>query len=287
MTARTNPLQQPIRALFQRLNLINGLLFFLEARSTDVRNLVTQSLKNNRERLPTVFTSCSLSVLDLSAVKYAPCASGGFMAKDQSYIDAIDEIVRRNSAATVSQAYEAFETYLKDQLANFYFAHPADADSKKLSDFGADKKAVGLDSTQLSYWRAYVTYACHGSINNDKYFRLIRKLAPDFATAEKSNVREIELTEWYAAASEVRHAVTHADFTIKPARIDGWNSDRRRNLFAWFSVEPKVPLVGNRLRIDRKCAERALSIFGDYAFQVFKHLSLAKRYKWDLFNEQI
>ena len=214
-------------------------------------------------------------------------ATGSFHAQDQEYIDSLAELVRQNSAVAISQGYEAFETFLKEQLSVYYHINQSDADTQRLQKFNTSRKVAGLNASQLEYWRAFVLHACYGSTNNDKYFKLLRDHAPGFATIEKTNPKGIDLTEWYNAVSEVRHAVTHAYFTIKRARISTWPQSRLDNLFAWFPVEPVALAQGHKLRINHQTAQTALSYVSEYAFQAFKHLSIAKGYKWDMLNGAI
>jgi hypothetical protein len=127
-----------------------------------------------------------------------------------------------------------------------------------------------------------VRWAYH---DNKEILKFIRGLAPELIETERRNNRCIDLTEWYAVATEVRHAVTHSDMIIKSHRIRSW-SGRRSEILARFF--PGAKADGDyALKLGRTDAETNLCLFAEYAFTAFKSLSKSKSYNWRIFTEEI
>jgi len=274
--------------LFRRANLLYGLLYQLERRIDDAKkNLKPIIKKTSKHKTPRVFIGSTLPVTDLDGstddgwLKWYP--SGGFQVRDRRYLSSLDAIVSRNAAWAVSQGYEGFETFLKDISASYLYRNKSKANSTKLTKFNDAPASSGLLLSKLEYWRAFVTYSCRGGRNNKKYFALLRNLAPGLSQGEVTNNRNLDLPKWYGAASEVRHAVTHADFELKPERWDGLTDDLKILSQLWFPCKMKS---GRRLlNLSIKHAERDLRTFCEYGFMIFKHLSKTRDYDWDIFEK--
>jgi hypothetical protein len=117
-----NPLQFPIDDLFAGLALINGLLHTFESQQRNFRSPVTASLERSKFDRANWVTGANLIIRDLTEwpahgwAEYYP--AGGFVAQGEEYLNLIEVFVQRQSAWSIAQGYEAFETFLFDFTAN-------------------------------------------------------------------------------------------------------------------------------------------------------------------------
>jgi len=280
-----NPIQLPLRVLFSRLNILNGLLTVLDVRLTEIRKVIEKRVQAKTGEMPAILAGCSLPVLDLTSPETKWYPSGGFYAADEGYVVAIDDLLYMYSAVVVSQGYEAFETFLFEIAAAYLHTKPGKADTEVKRKFELKGKNGGAKTSDLAYWQQYVR--CYRGDNNDKIFSLLRVLAPGICQCENSNPHGVDLVAWYDMVSEVRHAATHKDFLVKRASISDWSKEKMEGFSGVFSIGPEIAGEGYKLRIKVKQAEKALSMYGSYAFVIFKFLSIQDGYSWDLFNEQI
>ena len=280
-----NPLNGPAYDLFYRLNALNGMLFTLEGQLNSFEKLYKESLSEASFDTSIVFSGASLVIRDLTewpasgwAVYYP---SGVFSSKGEEYFKLISVLLARESSWTISQAYEAFEKFLKDISATLFQENQRLAEAQRVEKFESDKKSSNLTKTDITFWREYIDY--HYQTNADK-LKLLRKICPDISVGEKKNNRVIDLTEWFTVVKEVRDAATHSDFTIHAYRMKNWPQSKRNMLKEHFSgvlVDQKY-----KLNTASKDAEFCLKLFSEYSFQIYKFLSISSGYDWSILQKK-
>ncbi len=280
-----NPLNTTLYDLFYHLNTLNGLLFTLENQFSNFEKLYRESISKTSFDISIIFSGASLAIRDLTEwpkdgwARYYP--SGKFSSKGEEYFELIKVLLARESAWTVSQAYEAYERFLKDISATFLCENQHLAEIKKVAKFESDKKSRNLIKTDIAFWRIYVEY--HYRTNSNK-LKFLRKLCPDISKGETQNNRVIDLNEWFDVVEELRHSATHSKFIIKVARMKNWSKTKREILQKYFSGNTVEQ--GYQLNITSKDATFCLEIFSEYSFQIFKFLSMLKGYDWNILNKQ-
>jgi hypothetical protein len=263
-----NPIQRPVEALLRRLTILHGLLYVLALHVQDEQ-------KRFRAGRLKVTAWTALPFVDMSTSQPALYVKGKYQVSNKTYIEALEEVLCRNSAMTISQGYEAFETYLIDTLACYLHVNPSKARSQDVDRFRKDRKSNRLSDKTYIYWRAFAKFKKGG--DNGNLLKTLRQLAPDLRTVESGN----NLCDWYAAVSEVRHSVTHQDFFITPEQL----AKCKNGIFSkCFPVCREATGKGYRLKVTRDNAELALKNFASYGHSIFKHLSIAGQYNWDLFE---
>jgi hypothetical protein len=276
-----NPLEKPLKELFSRLNILNGLLFHLESQLNTFKNLFEEKIRGSGGELSSIFAGTSLAIRDLTEFPphgWPVCYSTGkFSSRGEEYLRITGELLERESAWTISQGYEAFETFLKDVTSHFLLVANQKADSQKLKRIVPLLAQRQLEPTNLEYWRTFIRQAYRNNVNLIEY---IRKLGPELEDAEKRNNRAIDLFEWYLVAEEVRHAVTHSNMIIKNERMAFWTEIKIKLLNQFFPGHRTD--AGYALRIDRDNANNNLVLFCEYGFTVFKSLSKANNYYWNI-----
>jgi hypothetical protein len=275
-----NPLELPLEELFSRLNILNGLLFHLECQLNESKKLFSEMVQASGRELSSIVAGSSLVIRDLTefpahgwAVYYR---TGKFSSRGEEYIRIADELLERESAWTISQGYEAFETFLKDITSHYLHWNNQEADSQKLKKIGPSLAKEQLAPADLEYWRRFTRRAYR---NNVDLLGYLRKVGPELQDAEKHNNRAMDLSKWYFLAGEVRHAVTHSNMIIKPERMRSWEEGKLKLIDQFFPGNRTD--AGYVMKIDRNNAESNLVLFSEYAFVVFKSLSKVKNYDWN------
>ncbi len=264
-----NPLIQPLQVLFKRLNLLQGLLEHQQHSFDMLEEMLRRRFPSGMPEQFVLWTS--LPVRDLTGTGES-FPSGAYEASRDEYLTEGRRIISRAAAYTFAQAYEAFETFLLDTAGTVLSVDPAKADATLQTKF--ETKKVRADRASLDYWTAYARFAFRGE-DNKKVLGFLRLQALALARAEQQgNIANVELTLWFAAASEVRHAVTHADSLLKkaaPAVTDHG---------PWFPRE--ATLQGSRVAMQPENTQRSISTFVEYAFLIFKCLSQQLGLDWNV-----
>jgi hypothetical protein len=279
-----NPLNPPMYNLFYHLNTLNGLLFTLENQLKGFDKLYRDFISKSSIDITRIFSGNSLVIRDLTGwteegfVKQYP--SGKFISKGEEYFKLIMVLLARESAWTVSQAYEAYEKFLKDILATFLLENQYIAATKKVEKFESNKKTHNLKKIPISFWRAYLDY--HYKTNKDK-LKFIRKICPEISKSETQNNREINLTEWFDVVEELRHSATHSYFIIKTDKMKNWSKGKREILKKYFSGNNTDQ--GYKLDITKDEATFCLELFSEYSFQIYKMMSISRGYDWNILQK--
>lgn len=130
-----NPLNKSIYDLLYHLNTLNGLLFTFDNQLTGFEKRLRNSIAEGSFDISNIFSGASLAIRDLTEwpesgfATYYP--SGKFSSKGEEYFKLIKFLLARESSWTVSQAYEAFERFLKDISATLLLENKGLAEQKK------------------------------------------------------------------------------------------------------------------------------------------------------------
>lgn len=275
-------MKRALDSLFDRANVLNGLLHHMDAQLRWFRDSVHI---DHADVIPHLTAGSCLVVRDLterpshgSPVIYA---SGTFSTSGQEYLDQVDVLTAREAAWVIAQGFESLETCVKDLLAAHYLAVPSAADFESLRKTEQRLARAGLRRDSLEFWSTYVR-RCYKSA--DKVMTEIRRVAPKLGEAEVSNSRDRDLVVWFAALSEARHAVVHSDLVIAQRRWANLPEDQRAVVLESFSgtrVEHGV-----ELRPTVRQATEALTGLVEYGYAAFKALSIAAGAEWRVFPNQ-
>ena len=280
-----NPLNTSVYDLFHHLNTLNGLLFTLDGQLTSFEKLYRESIAEASFDISTIFSGSSLAIRDLTEWPQSGFAiyypSGVFSSKGEEYFKLIRVLLARESSWTVSQAYEAFESFLKDVSAALLLENKMLAEPKKVEKFESDKRSNNLTKTNIAFWRGYIDY--NYKTNTDR-LNFLRKICPDISIVETKNNRAINLTEWFSVVEELRHSATHSNFIIYTKRMTNWSKTKREILQRYFSGINTDE--GYQLDITIKNATFCLELFSEYSFQIYKFLSISKGYDWNILQKK-
>lgn len=285
MNVSPNALQEPLIVLWSRLNSLNGLLKILANQLDNLRKLYTGTLKKHGKDTSHLAAGSTLVVIDLTGPTndgWPPkFPSGGFGVRGEEYFEISNTIVRRESAWAVAQGYEAFESFLKDIAATCFDMRPERANADEIKKFEKTNSAQLFMCQDLQYWQTFVRSQYGGGRNNSRILKLLRKLAPGLDEAEIENNRAIDLRKWYSEVWVVRGAVTHSNMRIRKSQTQCLNDDSET--FFPCEVQDGVRI----LNLQTKNATNCLEVFTQYAFQVFKFLSMHEGYEWNILGKPL
>jgi len=276
-----NPIINPLIILFQRLNQLNGFLFLFHSHLERNKRSIIYSVKKGKFDYSRLFAGSALVIRDLSefpANKWARYYSiSVFSTEGEGYIKIADDLIIRESALTISQAYEAFETFLKNTTATFLGTNSNNKKYENEFQNGLHrfnkKRGKSLNPTSFDYWIEFIN---HSYKKNDEILTLLRKITPELDKLERQNNRALDLTVWYCVLTEVRHAITHSNLLIKNQKMNNWSQSERYILSG--QINGVFNQYGYMLNPTMKNAKDILSLFAEYGFIIFKCLSKLEHY---------
>ena len=212
-----NPLYPVLKELFKNLNLLRGLLLILVNRFDNyIKQIINNKVDFSRLLAGSSLVIRKLTELPKNGFSYYP--TGRFVVKGQKYLETLKQLIERESAWTISQAYERFESFLFDIYAMFLtnnnkFAK-IEEKKKSIRDW---KEKLNLNKSQLNNeeWKK-VLKKCY---RNDDILKNIGEWIPNFKNVMENNNEKINLLSWYYVISEVRHAATHSNLIIKNEKL--------------------------------------------------------------------
>ena len=271
-----------LQELFENLNLLRGLLFVLEKRFDNYRKQIV----NNSVDLSYLLAGSSLVIRKLTEFPNDGSknyyATGKFIAKGQKYLETLDQLIKRESAWTVSQGYERFESFLFDIVAMFL------ANNNKFAEIEGKKKNIKYwkikllpNKSQLNNeeWRL-VLKKCYR--NNVQILKNIRKWIPDFKDAIENNNRNINLFSWYFIIAKVRDAATHSNLIIKNEILQKilQSQEKKAILEEYFPGEQLS--TGYKINLSNEKTDLNLKIIGELALEIFNNLSIKANYDYNI-----
>ena len=280
MTAsvESNPLLATFNELLERLTLLHGLVFSLSVQLKASGNFYKRWLEETQHDSAMPIFGSRLVVFDTSeprdekgAQRLVP--SGRFIVTQEKLDDLIEELSQNWGAWSLSQGYETFETFLFDIVAAFLNENGGDADPNQLRRF---RKRIQSNTFTPNDWRRFTRHAYRGK-NNRKILKVLRQLSRTLRKTEQQHNREIDYSCWLESMAIARHAATHSQGVVPQESL---TPQVRAFLEHWLRGDTTDK--GFHLKIRIKDAQETLTLLAEYAFLVFKSLSLDHNYECKL-----
>lgn len=189
------------------------------------------------------------------------------------YENEVNQLISRESGFMISQAYEAFESFLKDIIAVFLFNNKDLINSR----FKVLKDAVSEDDSKEKI-RSVRT-----GFNNEELFKVLRNNVEKFHRVENGeNNLELNFHIWYKVFATVRHSITHSNFEINKRKVEEWDELHFQILRSFglisemdsaFQISPEI-----------KKTYRILKLVAELGFFVFKSICISKNLNWRIYN---
>jgi|GEM_PF-2996213 len=284
--AAANPYDIPLRAGFTQWVLLNGVMFQFETHYKHRVAEIERALKSQRG--PTrLLAAASLLIEDPTfwpVDRWArPFPIGGHFKRGRRFLTALHESMAREAAWTVAQAFEAFETFLKDFSAVYLKRNPAQLSSLVWTKRRRKTASVKPRTRHLRDYRDFVRSEFRGA---DDLAKRLRESVPGIALAEQKdvNVYLLDFVEWSAVVTEARHAVVHAGGVLSPAQLKRLGPARIGLLRKHFPGRQTAS--GYRLTLGAEDARKAVQTFAAYALLMYKETSLREELDSESFKRR-
>jgi hypothetical protein len=277
-TIYDNYLVPSIRELFTRIEYLKGYVFQFD---NDIRNyskilvkrLHEQGIIKDNENISLKASRIAISDLteDTSYRNYYSLPTEFYEVSSEDFADKNDQLIQVISSLLVAQAYDAMETFLKHILI-LYFENNPQIGIETIGKLNCKWNKEEID------WENTVKKLRQGE-NNKELLKILRILSPEFNEAEIANNRSLDLPIWFNMISIVRHSIVHSNAILKPELFNGLGNNGQEILTFFFNVGNENS--GNKkLIISAKQASRAMEIFCEFGFLMFKSLSKTANLNW-------
>ena len=257
---KSNPYHVHLKKLFSRLIELRHTVYQVD---TVLKDSVTEYKFTNQNDFQSM---SSLIISDWTG----PTDSGwalfygtGFskVTYKKDYKKEIQRIISLECAYSFAQCFEALETFLKDCV--FVKIH---FDKKYLTKL---KQRIRKDFDRKTF---------HGG---EKLYSAIKLACNNiFQTSSEKNNRNIKFREFWSTISIVRHSITHSGSKIK---IDDFQKSKYHfAIFKYFFNYSKIDKEIIKVEFDSKKFEGALRAIAEYAYQIFKSLSITDGFKFNI-----
>jgi hypothetical protein len=265
--------------LHTRLNTLRGLHFHLNGQLEAYRKLIRDQTASLPRGVGVLGMGTALVIRDLTewpphgwAVHYG---SGHFVTRGEEFLATVDLLLARSAALAVSQAFEVFETFLRDTAARLLTARPSLIDarqSREAARFRKSRPRYGRDP----FWRVVIRRVYRS--NSDALLVWLRSAAPHLKVAELRNNRAINLRVWFRVFTAVRHAVTHTASILPPSSINGLTRRQRQYLARFFPG--RRDRIGYHLTLTDDNVEEVLRLAAEYGYAIFKAEAIVLGLEW-------
>lgn len=276
----TNPLFDPLNELFNKIVLSKGIIFQTSSHLEKFYKDYRKSLERVRSDLPFPTTGVSLLISDLTGPN-----QGGWKIPMPTrstysvYLDEIEEnyekIIRRSSMLELSHCYEALETFLYDITASYIYNY-----KNSVRDQIKEFELLLYDYKTLRK-KVRVLY---NSTDNREILKLIRRLSPQFNMVEINNNEKTNLKDWFKVLSVTRNCITHSNFQFSEREYKKIKDNKPQltffqENFTYYEEQGVIFFNFHKEEVDTNLIRIA-----EYAFQIFKCLSIEQNLNWNIFN---
>ena len=181
----------------------------------------------------------------------------------ENYESEVRRILSKQLCLLYAQSFEAFERFVKDCLFN-----------RICHDDHIREFTISLlpKHEQLSFTRDKMP-------GGGNLFRVLKKAGREtYKEFTKKNNLNINFSELWAILSEARHSITHSESLIESGIFNKTkhNSEIFKFLFNLREMSPCLWLI----ELDYQKFERLMKRFSEFAYQIFKILSIEEGLPW-------
>jgi hypothetical protein len=270
-----NPFQNQTDIFFQRIADLQHSLFYFDTVLNQSYWQTSKKIAESKEDQKNVFGMLSrLVISDItgpndSGWEYNYATGFQKVVWFDTLRSEIDSLLSRESGFMIAQAHEAFESFLKIQVATAFYNKKVESQLKEF------KK---VDLTSIESCIGYVSRKIRPEINNDVYFKALREICPEYLDFEINNNLKHDLYAFYFVIAEIRHALTHSELIIKRHRLKNFSSEHF-DILTKFKISKETDL-GLELVIRKLDGDQIIKRLSEIAFTIYKALSIQFGFEW-------
>ena len=181
-----------------------------------------------------------------------------------NYECSIEELFSRQLCLLYAQSFEAFERFIKDCLFN-----------------RIDRDEVLREYTISLLPKNQQALFCRSKMpGGNNLFKVLKKAGGEsFKSSTSRNNLNIKFSELWTILSEARHCITHNDSLIELCIIE--KSKHHSDIFNFLFNSKEENIDSLLLELDYQKFERLIKRFSEFAYQIFKILSLEEKLEWE------
>lgn len=255
MSEKLNYLDPPIENLFDEITIINSNLRVTDSFLRDrVEQLKVSFPIKNYELIASGSYFRDLSQLEGGNNLFF--AKKGYSLTTDNLVDETERILSYHSCITVSQAFEVFESFLKDVLTELIINNTDLKMFFKLDIDTFERGNIRLSLTNIQ------------EKNNKGFIKAIRKLSKYFKTYESNNIWGLNMTDWFKLIAILRHIIVHQRQQIHKDFFQNIKSQGLEKLF-----NRHFKLNNNTLFLTPSECNAIVDHLFEYAYLIYKGLS--------------
>ena len=181
----------------------------------------------------------------------------------ENYRDEVKKIISQECCYAFAQSFEALEKYLKDCV------------------FSRMKQDQAFhEMIKNKYPKNHLRENLPGGEN---LYDLIKKaFGNNFIASNKQYEQKIKFKEFWSILSEIRHCVVHSKSIIKLSKVN--KSEYHKEIFNYFFSFSEFDKESILIELDYKKLDMLLKNISEFAFQIFKILSIQENFNWKILH---
>lgn len=183
----------------------------------------------------------------------------------EEYIKEIDKMISKQLCLFYAQIYEAFEKFVKDCLYE-----------RTENDINIRTYAISLLTVNMKpgFSRAYMP-------TGKKLYELLKKAGgKTFEEFNSTNSLNIKFPIIWTIFAEVRHSITHKE-SIMDLKIIKKSKEHTQVFNMFFNMKPESSNT-ILIQLDIRKFNTLIKRFSEYAFQIYKILSIEEGLEWKI-----
>ena len=182
----------------------------------------------------------------------------------ENYKDEVKKIISQECCYAFAQSFEALEKYLKDCVFLRMKLH---------HEF--------LEMIKKKYPNNHLRENLPGG---DRLFDLIKMaFGENFISASRQTEQKIKFKEFWSILSEIRHCVVHSKSIINLSKVN--KSEYHKKIFNYFLILTEIDKQSILIELDYHKLDMLLKNISEFAFQIFKLLSIQENLDWRILRE--
>ncbi|MEN4013112.1 MAG: hypothetical protein ROW48_13835 [Bellilinea sp.] len=260
----TTGIHIPLEELLRRLKTLNGFIHLLANQLGIFQQTFKKSFEDQDINSSLVYAGYTLIIPDLTSPdnqRFLPYVHGGAYVKEgEEYFKAGEELVNNWSTWTIAHSYEAFETFLRDTTACYFFTQ------KPQKPIGS-LQHIPIEAENVDAWKNFFR---ERKWDPSTILKLLRQIEPEIEESEKRNYLQIDIQQWFLIYTYVRHAVTHSNSRLMRQNIKASAASIDIILPTFFPgswVEDTY-----YINCSKESAIKIIELIGAYAFLIYRKL---------------
>lgn len=119
-----NSISEPLKQFYSRIASLKGTLYHIDITLTNYTKVYIENSEKYKDKIPDFALGSNLVISDITGPtdngwEYVFSTNGKHIVKLSTYQEEVGKLLEREVGHSLSQAYEAYTTFLKDQIISY------------------------------------------------------------------------------------------------------------------------------------------------------------------------